>query len=468
MRIRALRIRDFKRASSIAIDDADRAIVVLGGENGAGKSSALDAIAAALTGGRAIPPEPIRRGADRAEIEVDLGEVVVTRTITSAGGSLTIRTADGMRPTKPQAWLDARLGDLSCDPVAFMRLPAGEQAARLRVIAGVDTTDLDARRAAIYADRTDCGRDGKRAAGLADSLPSYPAAPAEEVVVEDVIAEQISVADLAAQLDEAVRSEDAGRRAEAAVVAARARVREAALRVDMAAAEAASRIREAEAELARTRAAAATESRRLMAAAEQADAEAATVASDALAITGRVVISDPIRAALADAERANGAARAEAARMTSERRAEAARTNAQVRANLAHAQAAAEVAALRAAYAAHTAQIEAIDAERAAMLAAARFPVAGLGFDSAGGITYRGLPLEQASGAEQIRVAMAIALAGSPEIRVVLVRDASLLDDASMALVAELAEEAGAQVWLERVGAADEGAVVIVDGGVAP
>jgi hypothetical protein len=36
-----------------------------------------------------------------------------------------------------------------------------------------------------------------------------------------------------------------------------------------------------------------------------------------------------------------------------------------------------------------------------------------------------------------------------------------------MAIIAEMAEAAGAQVWLERVGTADAGAVIIEDGEVA-
>lgn len=51
-------------------------------------------------------------------------------------------------------------------------------------------------------------------------------------------------------------------------------------------------------------------------------------------------------------------------------------------------------------------------------------------------------------------------------IRIALIRDASLLDGDSMQLVGDLAAEMGAQVWLERVGDADDGAVIIRDGGV--
>jgi hypothetical protein len=82
------------------------------------------------------------------------------------------------------------------------------------------------------------------------------------------------------------------------------------------------------------------------------------------------------------------------------------------------------------------------------------------------GPTFNGVPLSQASGAERLRVSVAIGLALNPRLRVLLVRDASLLDENSLRLVAEMAQDAGAQVWLERVGDGDPGAVIIADGQV--
>ena len=43
-------------------------------------------------------------------------------------------------------------------------------------------------------------------------------------------------------------------------------------------------------------------------------------------------------------------------------------------------------------------------------------------------ITYNGVPLSEASTAEQIRVSTAIGMADKPELRFLLIRDGSLLD----------------------------------------
>ena len=55
----------------------------------------------------------------------------------------------------------------------------------------------------------------------------------------------------------------------------------------------------------------------------------------------------------------------------------------------------------------------------------------------------------------------------NPRLRVLLIRNASLLDRESMRQVAVLAKEAGAQLWVERVEVDDQTTVLIEDGQVA-
>lgn len=462
MRIAALSVSNFKRLSALDIE-ADRGLIILGGKNGAGKSSALDAITAALTGAGAIPDEPVKRGESKGEVVVTLDSgIVVKRTFTrredgTFGGGLTITTADGMSPGKPQAWLDQRIGDLSCDPLAFLTAKPEVQAERLRKIAGVDTSMLDAKKRAAFEARTEIGRIGKIEVGALESMPAYLDAPAEMVEAATVTPSLVSASDIVAELA-------------AADATAQAR-RDADRLVDDLTGVAGRKIAErdrltAEAETLR-RKIAEVEAAALLAAEEGARSTAAAAnAADAalkIAVTDRA----PITARLADVERVNAeaVANANAANATARREAEA--VTAKVRANEARAKQAEKVAAGRAAYAAKTAELATLDAERTAMLAAATFPVAGLGFGADGGVTLNDLPLSQASGAEKMRVSMGIALAANPTVRVVLIRDASLLDEESMVLVCKLAEESDAQVWLERVGSGDAGVVVITDGGVA-
>ena len=63
----------------------------------------------------------------------------------------------------------------------------------------------------------------------------------------------------------------------------------------------------------------------------------------------------------------------------------------------------------------------------------------------------RGIPLSQCSQSQKLKVGMGLAMALSPTVRVVLIREGSLLDDDSMRLVDTMAREHGTQVWVERV-----------------
>ncbi len=77
-----------------------------------------------------------------------------------------------------------------------------------------------------------------------------------------------------------------------------------------------------------------------------------------------------------------------------------------------------------------------------------------------------GVPLTQASDAEQLRASLAIAMALNPKLRVIRVRDGSLLDSNAMKIIAEMAETKDFQVWIERVDDSGKVGFVLEDGHV--
>lgn len=141
-------------------------------------------------------------------------------------------------------------------------------------------------------------------------------------------------------------------------------------------------------------------------------------------------------------------------------------TNRAVRAKQERSQVSTDLLRERLAYEDLTKEIDRVDKQKSKALAAADFPVDGLGFDD-DGVTLHGLPFSQASSAEQIRVSLAMAMSLNPRLRVIRILDGSLLDADNLALIESMARESDYQVWIERVGNADEGAVIIEDGEVA-
>lgn len=110
-----------------------------------------------------------------------------------------------------------------------------------------------------------------------------------------------------------------------------------------------------------------------------------------------------------------------------------------------------------------TERIKDIDQQKANLMTGAKFPVDGLGFDESG-ILFNGVPFSNCSSAERLLVSLHMGIAMNPKLKVLLIRDGSLLDDHSLTTVFEVAKKADAQVWIERVSKGQECSVIIEDG----
>lgn len=191
MNIIKLTTNNFKNARRVEIvPDQSGNLVFVAGNNGAGKSSVLDSIAAALGGVNSkTTPKPIRDGEDRAEIILETDELTVTRVFTASGSRITLTNRDGAKYPKAQAKLDELVGKLSMDPFAFTQLDAKKQLAQLLELVDLpfDPDQLEAERKALFDERTAVNRQAKE---LESALAQYGELP------EGVPAIEVSVAEL--------------------------------------------------------------------------------------------------------------------------------------------------------------------------------------------------------------------------------------------------------------------------------
>ena len=112
-----------------------------------------------------------------------------------------------------------------------------------------------------------------------------------------------------------------------------------------------------------------------------------------------------------------------------------------------------------------TAEIEEIDKEIRLAIERANLPVRGLEIrDDA--VYLRGVPFNQASDAEQLRCSMALGIASNPRLRVLRIRNGSLLDDDAMEIIREVAADEQFQIWIERVGTSGGPEAVILENGM--
>jgi hypothetical protein len=382
--------------------DPDGGVVVVAGRNAQGKSSVLDSIEMALAGKRAIPQEPIRHGEAGARTVIDLDGLRVTRTYTPAGGG-TLRVE---RANGDRPARPQELLDELFGALTFDPLAFARATPKAQVEMLRQVTGLDT-----------SDLDSARAevySQRTDVGRRRDAAKARCVPIVGAVLE-VSVSEIVRQLQSAQQQQHA---------LDQYRLGQAKAQGDRAAA--ARRILALETELTNLRA--------------QVVALDATLAQPCTVVVPDVVA---LQQSLACAED----------------------TNRQARANADSAKQQSAADSLQAEYATLTEKIEGIDAARAARVASATMPIDGLVLD-AECVRYQGVPLAQASQAESLRVSLAVGAALATKARILLVRDASVLDAEQMALVRSWATERGYQVWLERVGTGDAGAVVIEDGAV--
>jgi energy-coupling factor transporter ATP-binding protein EcfA2 len=424
MKILQLTAEHIKRLSVVEITPTG-SLVVIAGQNEAGKSTVLDAIMMALAGAAAIPPEPVTRGQKKGTIRLDLGDYVVTRTITSTGGgTLRVQNREGATYPSPQAMLDGLVGRVALDPCAFLAQKPTEQRATLMALAGINTDDLDIERKRIYDERTLSSRALANAKGALASAVRHPEVGLEPESGAEWIGKLAEADELAAAAAGAQRNVDKAERAlenEKAYVATMQ-----------------AEVQRMETVLAQMRGAVnmalenvtARESDHVQALHVWGQAEAAV--PDRTQLRAALQGIEARNALVADNQRYAGFVTA-------------------------FNDAQGEVDNL-------TASLNDLDTTKHHRLSSAVLPVQGLGL-SEGGVTWQDLPFEQASSAIRLRVSVAIGLALQPKLKVLIVRSGNDLDENNLRLLAEIAEETGSQVWLERIAGADGQQTILIEAG---
>ena len=424
MKIIALTAENVKKLVAVEIRP-DGNVVQITGKNGQGKTSVLDCIWWALAGATHIQSAPIRKGATEARISLDLGEITVTRAFKKRDDekittSITVENDQGARFPSPQRMLDGLLGELSFDPLAFARMDARQQFNELkRFVPDVDFEAIADANRDDYAKRTEVNRAAKQAKTMADQIDVDAAVADQAPIDESALLEKLqSAADHNSQIEtRKVRREQARE-------AADAKLRESELHKGKAA-----ELREQ---------------------ADDHDAQARALVEEAKAIDKKIddapplpdpIDTDAVRVELEAARQAN--AQIDQAKRKAALLAEAEEADAQSKAL--------------------TKAMEDREQAKRDTVANAELPVPALAFGD-GEIMLDGVPFDQASDAERLRTSIAIAMASNPKLRVIRVRDGSLLDEEAMRLVSEMADGNDYQVWIERVDDTGKIGFVLEDG----
>lgn len=403
----------------------NRYITKITGANGAGKTSVLDVIFYALLGRKTLPANLIRQGQKKGFIRVETNTHIITRKLDEKGGSLQIEVkASGTLMKAPDDWLEGIAGDLGFDPLKFMRLKPEEQFAVLKGLVELeaDLDDLETRNENDAETITRKKAEAKRLEAARDHITVDKTLPEETTDINALLAEARSVSDHNRQIEEETRSRERISH----------EIKESAALVD--------RLRQ-----------------------QLKAAEAAHESLKAVEKTWEPLAELKDRRALDD------------------KISEASVTNTRITTNNANrkqrAQFDNDVDNIKDELKNLEESVRARKLTIARTLEKAKFPVPGLSFEtieegSSGRerknpkkiVTYHGIPLTDASSAEQIRVSTAIGMAGKPDLRFLLIREGSLLDENGWAILEQMAHENDCQILCEVVDTSGKVGIYLEDG----
>ncbi|MEG2136729.1 MAG: AAA family ATPase [Clostridia bacterium] len=400
MKINRLEIENVKRVKAVRLEPAQNGLTVIGGRNGQGKTSVLDAIAWALGGERYRPTQAQRDGSvlpPDIHIVMDNGLVVERK-----GKNSALKVIDPNGQQSGQQLLNGFVEQLALDLPRFMRASSGEKAATLLKIIGVggqlQQLETDEKRA--YNERLVIGRIAEQKGAFAKECPYFPDAPSDIVSASDLIR---------AQQDILTRNGENQRKRE--------------------------RLAQLEAESVRVNA----ELSELMqrAAALKADLELARKS----ALDLHDESTEALKRNIEDVEEINR----------------------KVRANLDRDKAADDARLYTEQYNALSIGIDEIRAKKSKLLSDAALPLPGLTVDD-GSLFYNGYAWDNLSGSDQLRVSTAIVRQLNPQCGFVLLDKLEQMDIDTLREFGAWLEGEGLQAIATRVSTGSECAIVIEDG----
>lgn len=422
VKISSLELENVKRIRAVEITPTKDGLTVIGGRNGQGKTSVLDAIAWALGGNKMKPDNPNRDGAATpAKLHVELSNGII---VERRGKNGTLHVTDTSGRKGAQKLLDEFLSQLALNLPAFLAGSDKDRTTALLQTLGIDEqlAALDGQIRSTYQNRQAIGADAKRLRAHADQLPHYDDAPEEPVSVAELVRQQQGIL---ARNGENQRKRESVANIEWQYMSAKQDLQMAQdyikrLKEQLSAAERdlnakSTKMRNVESELAVARKSV-----------EQLQDESTAE------VEASIANIESINAKVAANKR-----KAEAVQVATEREQE---------------------------YEGMTASIESLREQRIGLLDGAPLPLPDLSIDEDGRLTYQGQTWGDMSGSDQLRVATAIVRATKPDCGFVLVDKLEQFDSQMLAEFGAWAASEGLQVIGTRVSTGDECTVIIEDG----
>ena len=193
VKINKLEIENVKRVKAVAIEPTPNGLTVIGGNNGQGKTSVLDAIAWALGGNKYKPTKAQREGSvTPPSLQITMNNGLIVK---RDGKNSSLKVIDPTGRKAGQQLLNEFVEELAINLPKFLEASDKEKAETLLQIIGVgdELFELDSAETRLYNDRRAIGQIADQKKKFALEKPYYTDAPDELVSVSELIQQQQAI-----------------------------------------------------------------------------------------------------------------------------------------------------------------------------------------------------------------------------------------------------------------------------------
>ena len=189
-KITSLELENIKRIKAVQITPTASGLTIVGGKNNQGKTSVLDAIMWILGGDRYRPSEPHRDGS----VTPPYGKITLSNglVVERKGKNSDLKVIDPSGNRAGQQLLNEFISQFALDLPKFMNGNNKEKANTLLQVIGVGDKlyELDQKEKELYNQRRTIGQIGDQKKKYAAELPVFPEAPSELISASELIHQQ--------------------------------------------------------------------------------------------------------------------------------------------------------------------------------------------------------------------------------------------------------------------------------------
>lgn len=170
-RILGLQVENIRKLRAIDLRPGDDSIIEIAGKNGEGKSSLLESIQIALEGPTRGDKNIVRHGEESGRVWTEIGQdgivdFIIERQFQDGKTTLKIKTETGQIVSSPVEFLRKKIGPGAVDVADFVDGKGAEakkaRVKRLAAACGLDLDKYNAKRRELFETRTDTNRELKR------------------------------------------------------------------------------------------------------------------------------------------------------------------------------------------------------------------------------------------------------------------------------------------------------------------